>query len=66
MAQSTGQNTERSAGRSTEKDWRALCAAASEEPDTEKLLALVHQILRAFDESDQKRMSPPGAFAPKS
>jgi hypothetical protein len=35
------------------KDWRELCAAAAVEPDSEKLVALVDQILRAFDEHDQ-------------
>jgi hypothetical protein len=35
------------------EDWRKLCAAAAEEPDSEKLISLVHQILRAFDERDQ-------------
>jgi hypothetical protein len=35
------------------KDWRELCAAAAVEPDSEKLVALVNQILRAFDERDQ-------------
>ncbi|MGZ7076130.1 MAG: hypothetical protein ACXVJL_09045, partial [Candidatus Angelobacter sp.] len=38
------------------KDWRELCAAASEEPDAEKLFYLVNQILRAFDERDQQSM----------
>ena len=52
----------------TGKDWRELCAAASEESDAEKLLSLVHEILRAFDESDRKPMLPnrADAFAPKS
>jgi hypothetical protein len=35
------------------KDWRELCAAAAEEPDSEKLVSLVNQILQAFDERDQ-------------
>ena len=35
------------------KDWRELCAAAAEEPDSERLVSLVNQILRAFDERDQ-------------
>lgn len=34
----------------TGKDWRELCAAASQETDSEKLVSLVDQILRAFDE----------------
>ncbi|MFZ0802462.1 MAG: hypothetical protein WBQ09_09645 [Terriglobales bacterium] len=40
-------------GKSSEKDWRELCAAAAKEPDSEKVVSLVHQILRAFDERDQ-------------
>jgi hypothetical protein len=35
------------------RDWRELCAAAAEEPDSQKLFHLVNQILRAFDERDQ-------------
>jgi len=35
------------------KDWRELCAAASVEPDSEKLVDLVNQILQAFDEREQ-------------
>jgi len=55
MAQSTG------------KDWRELCAAATEESDADKLLSLVHEILRAFEEGDRKQMLPnrSDAFAPK-
>jgi hypothetical protein len=36
------------------KHWRELCAAAAEEPDSEKLVSLVNQILQAFDERDQE------------
>jgi hypothetical protein len=36
------------------KDWRELCAEVAEEPDSEKVVSLVHQILQAFDECDQK------------
>jgi hypothetical protein len=36
------------------KDWRELCAAAAQEPDSEKLVSLVNQILQAFDERDQE------------
>ncbi len=36
------------------KDWRELCAEAAEEPDSEKVVTLVNQILEAFDEDDQK------------
>ncbi len=34
------------------KGWRELCAAASQEPDSDRLVSLVHQILRAFEDSD--------------
>ncbi len=34
------------------KDWRKLCAAAAEEPDSEKLASLINQILQAFEERD--------------
>jgi hypothetical protein len=37
-----------------ERDWKKLCAAASEEPDSEKLVSLVHQIIQAFNENDKK------------
>lgn len=37
----------------SEKRWRELCAAAAVEPDSEKLVTLVHQILQAFDERDR-------------
>jgi len=38
------------------KDWRELCAEAAEEPNSERVFSLVAQILRAFDECDQKIM----------
>ena len=34
------------------KDWRELCAEAAQEPDSDKLISLVNQILQAFDEKD--------------
>jgi hypothetical protein len=37
---------------SPRKDWRELCAAAVIEPDSERLVSLVHQILQALDEGD--------------
>ncbi len=40
------------------KDWRELCAEVAEEPDSEKVVSLVHQILQAFDEYDQKIIAP--------
>jgi predicted MarR family transcription regulator len=41
---------ERGMAESTEKHWRALCAAAAQEPDSEKVASLVNQILEALDE----------------
>jgi hypothetical protein len=38
------------ADESHEKYWRALCAAAAQEPDSEKVASLVDQILKALDE----------------
>jgi hypothetical protein len=38
------------------KDWRELCAAASQETDSEQLASLVGQILQAFDECDRESM----------
>jgi hypothetical protein len=35
------------------RDWRALCVAAVEEVDSDKLVCLVDQILQAFDEHDR-------------
>ena len=37
------------------KDWRELCAEAAEEPDSEKLVSLVNQILQVFDDRDKAR-----------
>lgn len=42
----------------TGKNWRELCAAAVEEPDSDKLASLVSQILQAFDESDRSTQRP--------
>jgi len=36
------------------KNWRQLCAAAAVELDSEKLVSLVDQILRAFEERDRE------------
>ena len=41
-------------GSSSGKHWRELCAEASEEPDSERVISLVNQILRAFEECDQR------------
>ena len=38
------------ADESHEKRWRALCAAAAQEPNSEKVASLVDQILEALDE----------------
>jgi len=44
-----------------EPHWRALCAAAAEEPDSEKVAWLVDQILEALDEPrDIIRTDQPG------
>jgi len=42
----------------TRKDWRELCAAAAEEPDPDKLVSLVKQIIQAIDRRNQGS-SPP-------
>jgi len=39
-------------------DWRELCAKAAEEPDSEKLISLVNQILQALEECDRKLLRP--------
>jgi hypothetical protein len=39
-----------------QKDWRELCAEAAEEPDSERVVSLVNQILQALDECDRKLM----------
>jgi hypothetical protein len=38
-------------------NWRELCAAATAEADSEKLASLVHQILQAFDEQENRLTS---------
>ena len=37
------------------KDWRELCKAAANEPDPNKLMALVAEITKALDERDGRR-----------
>lgn len=39
-----------------EEHWRELCAAAAVEPDSDKLVSLVEQILEAFDEEEHDRV----------
>jgi hypothetical protein len=41
------------------KHWRELCAEVAEEPDSEKVVSLVNQILQAFDECDPKKVVAP-------
>jgi len=38
---------------SPKKDWRELCAAAANEPDSERLVSLVNELLQALDERDR-------------
>jgi hypothetical protein len=40
------------------KHWRELCAAASEELDSEKLFSLVNQLLAALDEDENDAKKP--------
>ena len=53
---------------SKKRDWRELCAAVAKEPDSEKVVSLVHQILRALDECDQtvKLTSSPKQYCRQS
>jgi len=37
------------------RDWRELCAAASKENDSDKLMALVDELMEALDE---QKLSP--------
>jgi hypothetical protein len=39
-------------------DWRELCAAAAQEPDSEKLAELVDQLIKALDERAAGFASP--------
>jgi len=45
-------NEERTEDRT--KDWRELCKAAANEPDPNKLMALVAEITKALDERDAR------------
>jgi hypothetical protein len=40
-----------------QEDWRELCAAAANEPDSDKLFSLVNQILKAFDDRQEQPKS---------
>ncbi len=46
------------------RDWRELCAAAAEEPDSEKLISLVDRILRAFDDRDKRAIAASASCPP--
>jgi hypothetical protein len=37
------------------KDWRELCKAAANEPDPNKLMALIAEITGALDEQEERR-----------
>lgn len=41
------------------KDWRALCAAAAEENDSEKVFELTKRLIAALDECESKRRPSP-------
>jgi hypothetical protein len=51
-------NLESKMDSSNGKHWRELCAEASEEPDSERVISLVNQILQAFEEGDQRVSIP--------
>jgi hypothetical protein len=36
-----------------QRDWRELCAAVTNEPDSKKLDSLVQELIRALDEGEQ-------------
>jgi hypothetical protein len=38
--------------------WQELCALAAKEQDSERLLALVREINRLFEEKDEARLHP--------
>jgi len=42
-----------------EQDWRELCAQAAREPDSEKLVGLVNQILQVFEDRDKAQATLP-------
>jgi hypothetical protein len=48
---------EPSMAESNGRDWRDLCAAAAKEPDSEKLVSLVNEILKAFDDRPEGLLS---------
>jgi len=40
--------------RSKQRDWRELCAAVTNEPDSKKLDSLVQELIRALDEGERE------------
>ncbi len=47
------------------RDWRDLCAEASQELDSEKLVSLVDQILQELDENLESRVDQPASTMKK-
>ena len=43
---------------SNQTDWRELCAAAANEPDSEKFADLIERIIKALDERRERFISP--------
>lgn len=39
------------------KHWRELCAEVAEEPDSDRVVSLVNQILQVLDECDREVMT---------
>jgi hypothetical protein len=37
------------------KDWRELCKAAANEPDPEKMMELIAELIKALDEHEKKQ-----------
>jgi len=49
-----------------QKDWRELCAAVTNEVDSEKLDSLVQELIKALDEGEREwrhAISPPNTIA---
>jgi len=40
------------------RDWQELCEAASKEPDSERLMVLVSELILALDEHETLRTTP--------
>ena len=40
------------------RDWQALCAAVSKEPDSERLMVLLSELIKALDDRRHLRTSP--------